>query len=82
MGILLLLVPGALTPVSASGSRIAIMAHAAGFVAGFLSGYAFERRVAPDRLERIGKRSDRALVVVSVFVLCAFLSAAGTVAGR
>lgn len=56
LGVLLILVPGALTPVTGNGTRIAVMAHAAGFVAGFLVGYIFERRLLPASFVRLERR--------------------------
>jgi membrane associated rhomboid family serine protease len=57
-GMLLLLLPGALTPVTSSGSRVAVLAHVAGFVAGFLCGYVFERRMLPESFDKIARRSS------------------------
>jgi membrane associated rhomboid family serine protease len=72
LGVLLLLVPGALTPVSAFGARTAVFAHVAGFLAGFLLGHVFARRVRFEDLEEIGARSRVALAVFcSVLVLAA-----------
>ncbi len=59
-GILLLLVPGAMTPFSATGTKIAVVAHAAGFFMGFLAGRFFVRRLAEAGLERIKQRSQMA----------------------
>lgn len=78
MGVLLILVPGALTPVTGSGSRVAVMAHAAGFVAGFLVGYVFERKLLPETFLRIERRSKIAQWVAVGLVLAA-LGAAGWV---
>lgn len=81
MGVLLLLLPGALTPVTSSGSRVAVMAHAAGFVAGFLCGYVFERRVSPEDLSRIDRRSNLAQWVAIALVTGAFSWAALALSG-
>ena len=73
-GVLLLLLPGAFTPFSASGTKIAVVAHGAGLLAGFLLGVAFGRRVELDREARSARRSARAGLV------SAGLVAAGVVA--
>ena len=57
LGVLLLLVPGALTPISSTGSRVAVVAHVAGYVAGLLLGWFFRRRLHLAGFERIGRRS-------------------------
>lgn len=69
IGILLLLVPGALTPVTSTGTKIAVLAHAAGFLAGSLMGFVFHRRLLPPGFARIGRRSRGALVATSVILL-------------
>ncbi|MEQ8278879.1 MAG: rhomboid family intramembrane serine protease [Deltaproteobacteria bacterium] len=80
VGVLLLLVPGALTPFSSTGSKIAIMAHAAGFVAGFALGYPFLRRLLPSEFERIDQRSRWAGVLAIVVVVLCVAAAAVTYA--
>jgi membrane associated rhomboid family serine protease len=60
VGLLLLLVPGALTPFTESGARVAILAHAAGFVVGYGVGFVLPRRLVPDDDPRLGARSRRA----------------------
>lgn len=80
VGVLLLLVPGALTPFSSTGSKIAIMAHAAGFVAGFACGYPFVRRLVPGGFARIDRRSRAAGAVAVGLVLLAAGAAALTYA--
>lgn len=74
LGVLLLLVPGALTPVSAFGARTAVFAHVAGFLAGFLLGHVFSRRVRESELEEIGDRSRVALAVVTSVLVLAVVS--------
>lgn len=76
VGVLLLLVPGALTPFSSTGTKIAIMAHAAGFVAGFLAGYPFSRRLRPEDFSRIDIRSRVAGVLAFAIVVGAVTWAA------
>ncbi len=66
-GVILLLLPGALTPVSSSGSRVAVLAHVAGFLGGFLAGAVFHRRLLPRAFSRIDARSRVAgLLAVSL----------------
>jgi membrane associated rhomboid family serine protease len=86
LGILLVLVPGAFTPVTASGGRVAVLAHAAGFVAGFMSGAAFHRRLDPGDFSRIGRRSSiggiaAVLVTLIAALLSLLLSGCGYVLG-
>lgn len=59
-GVLLLLVPGAMTPFSATGTKIAVVAHGVGFLVGFLSARFFVRRLAPEGFDRIKERSQMA----------------------
>ena len=69
LGILLLLVPGALTPFSSTGSRIAVLAHVGGFFAGYLAGLLFRRRLLLDQLKVIEARSRVAGAVALSVVL-------------
>src|SRR5687768_12578398 len=62
IGLLLLLIPGALTPFSSTGTKIAVIAHVGGYVTGFLLGFVFERRMMPSRFRRIEERSRFALI--------------------
>lgn len=62
-GVILLLVPGALTPFSSTGSRIAVLAHVVGFLAGLALGGRFRRRLLPEGFELIARRSHLAGVV-------------------
>lgn len=75
IGLLLLLVPGALTPFSSTGTKIAVIAHAVGFLTGFLLGYPFERRLVPERFAVIETRSRRALAGAVALVFVGFLAA-------
>lgn len=59
VGLLLLLVPGALTPFTESGARVAILAHAAGFVVGYGMGFVSPRRLDHDDDARLATRSGR-----------------------
>ena len=60
LGVLLLLVPGALTPISSTGSRVAVLAHVAGYGVGLVLGGVFRRRLHPEGFRRITRRSRRA----------------------
>lgn len=60
LGVLLLLIPGALTPFSSTGTRIAVLAHAVGFLAGLLGGLVFHRRLVLETFEAIDERSRMA----------------------
>ncbi len=75
LGFLLLLAPGALTPFSATGTRIAVFAHVMGFLVGFVAGGFFERRLLVTGLDRISRRS-RWAAVASVMTLLVSVSAA------
>jgi rhomboid protease GluP len=68
IGILLLLVPGALTPITSTGTKIAVLAHAGGFLAGFVLGFIFERRLLPARLAIVAKRSRIAMALALLIV--------------
>jgi membrane associated rhomboid family serine protease len=57
LGIVLVLAPGALTPVTQSGARVAVLAHAMGFLAGAMMGIVFERRVVPRELAALDRRA-------------------------
>jgi membrane associated rhomboid family serine protease len=57
VGVLLILIPGAFTPVTSTGARVAVLAHAAGFAAGFLSGEVFHRRLDADASSGRDRRS-------------------------
>ncbi len=72
LGVLLLLVPGALTPVTSSGSRVAVFAHVAGFVAGCLAGLWFHRRLIGVDGERIERRARQAGLVSAALVGVSF----------
>ena len=52
-----MLAPGALTPVTQSGARVAVLAHAMGFLAGAMMGIVFERRVVPRELAALDRRA-------------------------
>jgi membrane associated rhomboid family serine protease len=75
IGVLLLLVPGALTPFSSSGTKVAVIAHVAGFLTGGLLGFFFERRLVPARFGLIEERSRVALMAVLALVGLGFLFA-------
>lgn len=75
IGVLLLLLPGALTPFSSTGTRIAVLAHVAGFMTGYLLGFVFPRRLLSQDLDRLEDRSRLAGLVAVV------IAAAGWVVG-
>jgi len=75
LGILAVLAPGALTPVTQAGARVAVLAHAAGFVVGFLCGYFFLRRVKEEGFWRIERRAKLGGVLSAAVVLFAFSAA-------
>ncbi|MCC7383591.1 MAG: rhomboid family intramembrane serine protease [Deltaproteobacteria bacterium] len=75
LGVLLLLVPGALTPVTSTGARVAVIAHAAGFVAGFVCGYVFQRRLLPEAFLRVEQRARVALwIALSIVAISLFMA--------
>jgi len=76
LGVIVLLAPGALTPVTASGSRVAVIAHAAGFIAGLLIGGTFERRLRADSLGKIDVWAKLGGVLAAAVVIIAFAFAA------
>ena len=55
LGVILLLAPGALTPVTSSGGRVAVLAHLVGFLVGLFGGVIFPRWLAAE--DRIGGES-------------------------
>jgi membrane associated rhomboid family serine protease len=75
LGLLLLLIPGAFTPVTESGARVAVLAHAVGFVTGFLGGYLFKRRVDPARDAALHHRSQIGLWTAAPVVVAALVAA-------
>lgn len=65
VGVLILLLPGALSPISSTGGRVAVMAHVGGFVAGAVLGAGlFHRRLSCFDLGSIRQRSHIATAVV------------------
>lgn len=62
IGILLLLLPGALTPISSTGTKIAVLAHLGGYLGGFLLGFIFRRRLISAELAEISRRSKWAFI--------------------
>lgn len=72
MGILLLLLPGALTPISSTGTKIAVLAHLGGYLGGFLLGFVFKRRLVTEELPEITRRSSWAWVAAAAIVVVAF----------
>jgi membrane associated rhomboid family serine protease len=65
IGLVLLLVPGALTPITSTGARVAVIAHGFGFLAGFVLGFVFKRRLLPDGFASITRRSRVALLIAA-----------------
>ncbi|MBX2811667.1 MAG: rhomboid family intramembrane serine protease [Myxococcales bacterium] len=60
LGILLLLLPGALAPFSYTGTRIAVFAHIVGFLGGVLAGLWFQRRLHTHDIQHIEVQSRKA----------------------
>ncbi|MFO0723266.1 MAG: rhomboid family intramembrane serine protease [Myxococcota bacterium] len=75
LGILLVLLPGALTPVTQAGAKVAVLAHAAGFSLGFLSGYLFRRRVREEDEAKIDRRARVGGIIAGLLVAFAFIAA-------
>jgi rhomboid protease GluP len=75
-GILLLLVPGALTPITATGTKIAVIAHAAGFVTGFLLGYVFKRRLLAERFASVTRRARVGAAITAVILAATLIQVA------
>jgi membrane associated rhomboid family serine protease len=69
LGILLILLPGALTPISSTGSKVAVLAHLGGFLGGFLLGFVFKRRLIDRELPMIAQRSRIAFGVAAAIVV-------------
>lgn len=72
LGILMLLIPGAFTPFTSTGAPVAVTAHALGFCAGALAGFAFLRRGDSDSAPRIESRSRVAGLLAAVVVTVSF----------
>ncbi|MEE2901357.1 MAG: rhomboid family intramembrane serine protease [Myxococcota bacterium] len=71
LGVLLLLVPGALTPSSSSGASVAVLAHVIGFVGGFVMGGVFHRRLGHAPNPVLEQRAQWGLYCsVAVTALC------------
>lgn len=81
LGLLVLLVPGALTPVTRQNGRVAVAAHVAGFLFGFMLGFVFHRRLGPEDGPRIERRSRYALMVAAIIVVPTLLKVALLLAG-
>ncbi len=77
-GVILLLAPGALSPVSSSGSQVAVLAHLVGFGVGLMSGGLFPRWLDERDRERGERRGRWALgvsgVVTAIGMMAAFLA--------
>lgn len=76
IGLVLVLAPGALTPVTSSGGKVAVIAHAAGFFGGLLAGLVFARRIAADELPAIDRRARTGQWAAVIAVVIAFAAAA------
>lgn len=72
IGILLILAPGALTPISSTGSKVAVLAHIGGFLGGFFLGFIFKRRLIERELAGIATVSKVAMVLAVLIVCVAF----------
>ena len=72
LGVLLLLIPGALTPVSSTGSNVAVLAHVIGFVAGFLMGSVFHRRLGQVEDPELELRSQYGFTASVLLVVLSF----------
>ena len=68
LGILLILMPGALTPISSTGTKVAVLAHLGGYLGGFLLGFLFKRRLISAELPEIERRSKWAHVATATIV--------------
>ncbi|MEL6190210.1 MAG: rhomboid family intramembrane serine protease, partial [Myxococcota bacterium] len=71
-GVILLLLPGALTPFSSTGSRIAVLAHVVGFLTGLALGAHYRRRLLPAGFDTITRRSLAAGVSALVVTVAAW----------
>ena len=75
LGIIILLAPGALTPITSSGSRVAVLAHLVGFAVGLLAGSFFPRWLDAEGRDR-GMRRGRWAFLLSAMVMMGGLAAA------
>ncbi len=57
VGLLLLLVPMALTPITTSGAKVAVVAHLVGFLVAFFAGGVFRRRLLPENFDAVARRA-------------------------
>ncbi|MEO1337485.1 MAG: rhomboid family intramembrane serine protease, partial [Myxococcota bacterium] len=78
LGVIVLLAPGALTPVTSSGGRVAVLAHLVGFAVGLFAGSAFPRWFDESDFEQ-GARKNRlafgfASLITAAGLLAAFLA--------
>jgi hypothetical protein len=60
-----------LTPISSTGTKIAVLAHLGGYLGGFLLGYMFKRRLISAELAEIARRSKWAWVATTTIVVAA-----------
>ncbi len=77
IGVLLLLIPGAMTPFSSSGTRVAVIAHLVGYFVGVLLGGIFHRKLLEEDFEGIETRSGLAAVLTVGLVGLSFAFALG-----
>ncbi|MEM7677975.1 MAG: rhomboid family intramembrane serine protease [Myxococcota bacterium] len=75
LGVIVLLAPGALTPVTSSGGRVAVLAHLVGFSVGLLAGSLFPRWLGAGDLERGGGKNRVAFGFASLITAAGLLAA-------
>ena len=75
LGVILLLAPGALTPITSSGSRVAVLAHLVGFLVGVFAGGFFTRWLGEEDRNR-GARRGQLSLIFSTIVTVAGIAAA------
>ncbi len=81
LGVLLLLLPGALTPFTTRGEPVAVWAHVIGFAVGAAGGWVFPRHATGDERSRYVRRSARAGAIAVVLCMAAFATGLGKLVG-
>lgn len=75
LGVIVLLAPGALTPFTSSGNRVAVLAHLVGFSVGLLAGSVFPRWLDEDDRSHSDGRNRWALGIAGAITISGMVMA-------
>ena len=81
-GVIVLLAPGAMTPFTSSGSRVAVLAHLVGFAVGLLAGVIFPRWLSDSDRLASGRRGGIAFAVSVAVTMAGMVTAFLAVQGQ